>query len=572
MTHAAVAHRYATDVVSGKIDACKFVIQACQRHLDDLVRAETAWPYTFDEAAAEKVCRFAELMPHTKGIWASKSQRIQLQPWQAFILASIFGWKRKRDGLRRYREAYIEVPRKNGKSQIAAIVGLYMLSADGEAGAEVYCGATSEKQAWEVFRPAKFMADKVEAFRQHYGVTVHASNIAVPGKASRFEPLIGKPGDGASPHCAILDEFHEHQTPDQYDTMLTGMGARSQPLQFAITTAGTNLAGPCYDRRGSALKVLDGVFEDDALFVLVYTCDEGDDWTDIKVWRKANPNFGISVDEDFLIARQVEAKQRASRQNIILCKHLNLWLNAKTAWMNMIKWAAAERPEMKAADLEGERCVVGLDLAARIDIAARMTCFRKDDEKGRPNYYAFLHCYMPEELLSEPQSSHYAGWEKEGHITATEGNEIDFGTIEEDLTGYHDSAGNPVGGHIAETGASEIVFDPWQGAYIGQRLAGAGATVVEMRNTVQNFSPAMKEIEAAVLSGRFHHDGNPVFTWMMSNVVAKLDKKDNIFPNKERPEAKIDGVVALIMCVARLMNADQAERPLQASDILITAG
>jgi phage terminase large subunit-like protein len=319
-SHVLAAKRYADAVVSGEIDACRFVKSACARHLSDLERQrDAAFPYRFDPVAGEKVCKFAELLPHIKGEWAGKL--IKLEPWQSFILSTLFGWVRKTDGKRRFRELYAEIPRKNGKSVFGAVIGLYMFTADGEAGAEVYSGATTEKQAWEVFRPAKLMATRADGFAGHFGVQVNASNMAIVDQAAKFEPIIGNPGDGASPHCAIIDEYHEHRTPDQYDTMITGMGARLQPLTVIITTAGTNLSGPCYDKRATVVKLLDGVIENEELFAIIYTLDDDDDWTDFTLWRKANPNYGVSVYEDYLRARHREAIQQASRQNIIQCKH-----------------------------------------------------------------------------------------------------------------------------------------------------------------------------------------------------------------------------------------------------------
>ncbi|MFR7889451.1 MAG: terminase large subunit domain-containing protein, partial [Bilophila wadsworthia] len=288
--HVEAALRYARDVVAGRILACKWVILACKRQLDDLERWDgvDGAPYFFDRAAAERVIKFEEMMPHVKGEWARKRMTLKLEPWQKFILSTLFGWKRAKDGLRRFREAYIEVPRKNGKSCFVAPMGLYMLVADGEEGAEVYSGATTEKQAWEVYGPAQIMAKRAEGFMEHYGVDVRAKNMNLIGSASRFEPLIGDPGDGASPHCAIVDEYHEHDSPRLYDTMITGMGARRQPLIIVITTAGFNLGGPCYDMRLRAGKVLDRTLQDEELFAVVYTIDADDDWKSPEALRKAN--------------------------------------------------------------------------------------------------------------------------------------------------------------------------------------------------------------------------------------------------------------------------------------------
>ena len=240
--HVAAAERYARRVAKSKTLACKWIRLACGRHLKDRKREkQKAFPFKFDKDKAEDACQFLELLSHTKGRWAKEGLLLTLEPWQCFFVCSIFGWLRKADDLRRFRKVLLLVPRKNGKSQIAAAIGLYMLAADGEHGAEVFSGATSEKQAWEVFRPARIMALKSEDFREEFEVDVNASNINIQATDSRFEPIIGKPGDGSSPSCAIVDEYHEHDTDELFEAMETGQGAREQPLMLVITTAGSNM-------------------------------------------------------------------------------------------------------------------------------------------------------------------------------------------------------------------------------------------------------------------------------------------------------------------------------------------
>lgn len=251
------ANQYARNVVRGKIPACQFVLQACQRHIDDMAQEKSRkFRYRFDKDMAEKAAKFIQLLPHTKGEWAFKRMPITLEPWQLFIICCAFGWVQKGTRLRRFREVYTEIPRKNGKSAISAGVALYCFTCDNEFGAEVYSGATTEKQAWEVFRPARLMCKRTPLLVEAFGIEVNASNLNRPEDGARFEPLIGNPGDGASPHCAIVDEYHEHQTDSLYTTMLTGMGARRQPLMWAITTAGYNIEGPCYDKRREVIEML----------------------------------------------------------------------------------------------------------------------------------------------------------------------------------------------------------------------------------------------------------------------------------------------------------------------------
>jgi len=541
--HVVMANRYAREVVSGKIPACRLVRAACQRHLDDLGRERLRnFPYQFDKEKAEKVCRHVERQVHVKGKWAGKL--IRLEPWQAFVFCVVFGWVQRSSGLRRFRKVYIEVPRKNGKSVVAAGIGNYMLTADDEKGAEIYCGASTEVQAWEVFRPAKLMMEQSPGLKSYFGVEVNAKSMSVLSTGSRFVPVIGKPGDGSSPSCAIVDEYHEHDTPDLHDTMYTGMGAREQPLMLIITTAGTNLAGPCKQQHDELVKVLDGIAENDELFGIIYTIDDNDAWDDFANWKKANPNIGVSVFEDFLRARHRDACNNASQQNIIKTKHLNVWCNANTAWMNMLKWRACADPSISLEQFEGMPCVAALDLASKIDVAALVLLFWKDSK-----YYAFGKYYLPRDTVDLPQNRHYQGWELEGLLTVTPGAVTDYEYIKEDLRLFR-----------ARFDIRSVPYDPFQATQLSTELTAEEFPMVELRPTVLNFSEPMKELEKLVLNRAIFFDGDKVMTWMMSNVVAHYDAKDNIYPRKERPENKIDGPVALIMALNMAMR-HQNEQP-----------
>lgn len=542
--HVTAANRYAREVVAGKIVACKWVRLACKRHLDDLEAAKKKTSkYFFDVGAADDVCTFIELLPHTKGKWAKTKELIVLQPWQKFIFCVIFGWKLRKNERRRFRKAYIAVPRKNGKSILAAGIALYMFAADGEFGAEVYSGATTEKQAWEVFRPAKQMIERTPELADAIGAEVWAKMLLTPADGSKFEPVIGKPGDGASPSCAIVDEYHEHDSSELVDTMETGMGARDQPLLVEITTAGYNIAGPCFDQEQDAKKVLEGALEQDELFAIIYTVDEEDAWDDPKALRKANPNMGISVDPDYLLSQQRQAVQSAAKQTRFKTKHLNIWCSAKTAWMNMIEWGKCADLTLRREQFIGEKNWKALDLASRSDICADVDCFVRQID-GKTHYYLFGKYALPETAVesSTKFKNSYMKWVIEGFLDQHDGAEIDFAIVRDLVLADMDVYA-----------PEEVVFDPWRAAQLAQELMKDGAVAVEFRQTVQNMSLPMKELESAVKAGRLHHDGNPVLTWMMSNVVAKLDAKDNIYPRKEKQENKIDGVVAAIMAVARAM-------------------
>jgi len=538
------ANEYIKGVLSGKISACHWVRRACQRQLDDLKRKK--FDYEFSEDAANAVCRFVEKLPHIKGSQFA-GRLITLELWQCFILSTVFGWLHKKTGLRRFRTVYIECPRKNGKSTLSAPVALYLLCADGEAGAEVYSAATTRDQAKIVWEDAKRMADRSPLLRSALGVATSAHSVYVPRTASTLKALSrDQQGnlDGLNIHGAIIDELHGHKDRGVWDVIETGTGARAQPLLWAITTAGSNRVGICYEQQSYVRKILDTVHDDDTYFGIIYTIDEGDDPFSAVSWKKANPNFGISVSPEDLDRKAVKAMQMASAQNNFLTKHLNVWVNADTAWMNMQKWEQCGDATLKESDFLGNDCYVACDLATKIDIAAKVKLFVKEIG-GKFHYYVFGKYYLPEDAADDGRNAHYAGWAKENRITLTDGNVTDYSVIEDDVR--EDAA-------LFQLLA--VCFDPWQASSIMQRLQADGLGVQEYRQTVQNMSEPMKELEALVLQGRIHHNADPVLTWMISNVVAKLDAKENIYPRKEFPENKIDGAVALIMALGMALNME----------------
>lgn len=545
----AEANQFARDVVRGKVPACRWVKLACQRHLDDLASSKAAkYPYKFDPAKAEKKLKLIELMPHTKGEWAFKRQLVSLEPWQKFGLACTFGWVRKKSGLRRFRESYWEVPRKNGKSVIGAGVGIGMFVADEEFGAEVYSGATTEKQAWEVFRPARLMVKRSPMLVEHLGIEVNAQNLSRPDDGSRFEPLIGNPGDGASPSCALVDEYHEHDSAALYETMLTGMGARRQPLMFIITTAGANIEGPCYDKRRQVIEMLEGTVPDDELFGWIWTIDEGDDWTDPRVLAKANPNIGVSVYREYLESQQQRAIRTARFTNTFKTKHLNVWTTAKTGYFNVEAWRACEDQSLTLESFEGQSCVLGFDLARKLDMNSMARLFHRDIA-GRRHYYCVApRFWVPEDTVRDTENRRMAerfqAWVNAGVLTETEGAEVDYREILAEAVEAN---------KLAPVECSAI--DPHGATGLSHELDDEGLTPVVITQNYTNMSDPMKELEAAIMSGRFHHDGHPIMTWCISNVVAKhLPGNDDVVrPIKQGVDNKIDGAVALIMAIGRAM-------------------
>lgn len=551
--YAAIATGYARDVVEGRVLACKWVRLACARHLRDLERAESAdgWQFTWNPELTDhtgkayrpvfRICRFAELMPHIKGDWAARGERIRLEPWQAFILASIFGWIDRNTLKRRFRFVDIVVPRKNAKSTLAAVIGNYMLAIDGEYGAEVYSGATSKDQALEVFRPALLMARNSPEYRARYGVECNASNMSVLQNNSKFEPLIGDPGDGASPSCSITDEYHEHRTSSQYDTMVTGMGARSQPLALVITTAGSNIGGPCYVHQVELQKVLEGVITNEQRFGLIYTVDQGDDPYAPESLIKANPNFGISINAQFLLSAAEAARSDPRKQAVYKTKHLNIWVNAASPWVNVEQLQRLGDPTLQREDFQSQPGCVGLDLASKTDIASNMDLFRRLED-GEWHYYLFSRHYLPEAAIEKPENAHYQDWVARGHLIKTPGNMINLNQIREDVERDCDACS-----------ISDIAIDAWGSREIAPALMEQGYTVVDVPMTVRNLSEPMKTINALIDAGRFHHDGNLATVWMFSNVEVFEDRNENIFPRKSSAEKKIDAAVATIIAMSRLM-------------------
>ncbi len=552
MSFAERALRYAQRVVGGEIVACKWVKAACRRHLADLGRTDDAWRFVFDPVAANRVCQFVQLLPHIKGEWARPVlaggqmvyPRILLEDWQCFILCVVFGWKIRDTGKRRFKRVYIEVPRKNAKSTLSSGVANFMFAADGEPGAEVYSAATTGEQARIVFNDAATMAQREPSFVNRFGVDIGKHSMSVPDTASVFRPLNaeGSTLDGLNIHCGVIDELHAHKKRDLYDVLDSGTGARSQPILWMITTAGSDRSGICYEQRIHVTKVLDGVFVDDSFFGIIYTIDEGDDWTDPAVWEKANPNWGVSVMPDDMEDACRKAMSMASAQNGFLTKRLNVWVNADSAWMDMRAWDACADPALSLDQFDGQECIIGHDLASKVDIAAKMRLFWRDIG-GVRHYYGFGRYYLNEKAIEEGTNSQYSGWARRGMLVATPGNVTDFAVVEEDF--LSDAKTFTV---------REAPYDPFQATQFSQRMVAAGLPMIEVGSTVKNFSEPMKWLEALVLQKRFHHDGDEMLTWMVSNTVCHRDAKENIFPRKEREENKIDGVVSLLMCLNRAMS------------------
>lgn len=528
--------RYVREVL--KKGACypETIKLAARRHLSDKKRTE----FYFDKDAANTAVEILELMPHTKG--ELQGQLLVLEGWQCFAVCSLFGWKWSDTGLRRFKYGDIFVPRKNGKTALAVGIALLMLGPDNEPGAEVFLGATGERHAKRLlYRPAKYIVDHWEEYSYQYNIEAGASSIVRTDNDSLLTTVIRDPGDGDSPHCAVVDEYHEHKESDQYDTFDTGMGARRQPLLLITTTAGFNLGSPCKTEHEECRKILNGSLVADDKFVLLYEPDEDDEWDDIETLKKVNPNFGVSVTEHYLKSKLEAARQSAEKQTKFKTKHLNIWVGAQTQWMNMLLWQRQAKKSLSLDDFEGAECHITCDLASKIDVAALHITFKR---KG--HFFSFPFFYVPESAVERIKE--YQQFVSAGDMIVTPGNKTDYEFIEKQIIEFS-----------ARFDVLSIAFDPAQATYLVTRLEenrSLSDKCIDFPQNRKNISEPMQELEAAVMDREYWHDGNTCMTWMIGNTCNKKDAGERHYPVKENrndDKCHIDGSVSAIMGVARWM-------------------
>lgn len=560
------ANRYIRDVLSGKRPACIFVRQACERQLRDLERSEKKakdFPFIFDRKAANRPCAFTERLKHVKGPKAGEN--IRLEDWQCFIVTVLFGWKYrsgKWEGRRRFRKSYTEVPRGNGKSTLCSALALYMLCADGESGADVYSFATTRDQARIVFDDALAMARGNADLREAYDLKTFNHSLVIIGTNSKFLPKSADEDtlDGLNTHFAVIDELHAHKTRGVHDVVETSIGKRAQPLIFEITTAGFILFGICMEDRRYVGHILDRSVYDENFFGIIFTIDSGDDWKSLAALKKANPNWGISCDETTILSNRQKALVTTSARKNYLTKHLDVWVNSDSQWLDMEKFRSCVSPELSEDEFRGNYCIFGLDLASKLDIAAVVRIFWRKNTQGIIEYYVFQDFFLPSEAVQSSDNPEYSGWAADGYITTTDGAVTNLSEIQERI---RETAKN------YETLA--VAYDPMQATQMSQTLLAEGVEMVELPQTLKNMSEPMKQLQALIYEGRIHFDGNPVMHWMFSNVVCHVDAKENIYPRKEKPASKIDGVVALIMALNLAIQMDveneYAEPPQSGSTV-----
>ena len=494
----------------------------------------------YDKDAADYAVMFIESLCHTKGTWAGKP--FELIDWQEQIIRDLFGVL-KPNGYRQFNTAYIEIPKKQGKSELAAAVALLLLCGDGEERAEVYGCAADRNQAKIVFDVAVDMVRFCPALSKRVKILESQKKITYLPTNSSYQVLSADVANkhGFNTHGVIFDELHTQPNRKLFDVMLQGSGdARMQPLYFLITTAGNDTNSICYEVHQKAIDIAEGRKVDPTFYSVIYGAAEDEDWTDPKVWKKANPSLGITVGIDKVKAACESAQQNPGEENAFRQLRLNQWVKQSVRWMPLDKWDACAFP-VSEDDLEGRICYGGLDLSSTTDITAFVLVFPPLDEEDK--YYILPYFWIPEETLDlRVRRDHvpYDLWERQGTLMTTEGNVVHYGYIEKFIE------------RLGERfNIREIAFDRWGAVQMVQNLEGMGFTVVPFGQGFKDMSPPTKELMKLVLEEKIAHGGHPVLRWMMDNIFIRTDPAGNIKADKEKSTEKIDGAIATIMGLDR---------------------
>ncbi|HEM6036594.1 TPA: terminase large subunit [Streptococcus suis] len=502
----------------------------------------------YDKAKADRAVTFINNLSHTKGKWAGK--RFDLLPWQEQIVRDLFGIV-KEDGNRQFLTAYIEIPKKNGKSELAAAIALYLLYADNEASAEVYGAACDRNQASIVFDVAKQMVQMSRPLEKRSKIMGATKRIVNYSNAGFYQVLSAETGTkhGLNVSGLVFDEIHAQPNRHLYDVLTKGSGdAREQPLFFIITTAGTDRNSICYELHTKALDILNGRKKDTSFYPVVYGLSDEDDWNDEENWRRANPSLGHTIGIDRVREAYQQALDNPAEENVFKQLRLNMWTSSSVAWIPEHVYAKGNDP-IQYDSLKGRSCYAGLDLSSTSDITTFVLVFPPRFEEE--NYIVLPFFWLPEDTLElRCRRDHvlYDVWECQGYIKTTEGNVVHYGFIEkfiEDLSEIY---------HI-----KEIAYDRWNATQMVQNLEGMGLTMVPFGQGYKDMSPPSKELYKLMMEGKIQHGGHPVLKWMGQNVVMRQDPAGNIKPDKEKSVEKIDGIVALIMGLDRCIRHQSDE-------------
>jgi phage terminase large subunit-like protein len=549
---------YCDKVLDNPSDYCIWEKYAVERYLRDMYESDNERMY-LDELKAAQAVGFMEALRHSKGKWAGR--RFIMSDWQIFATWNIFGWQivdEEDAHIRRFKTVYLEVPRKNGKTTWIAAAGLYLAFGEDEPGAEVYSCATKRDQAIISHSEATRMVKASEGLKKR--VKIFKNNLSQADKDCKFEPLGANADslDGLNVHGALVDELHAHKTRDLWDVMETATGSRQQPLQWAITTAGFDKHSICFQMHVYLERILKGAMDDNTFFGMIFTMDAEDDWEDEKTWRKANPNYGISVKpEDFRI-KYKRAKEMPSQLNAFLRLKLDVWTESETLWLPIEHWKQCGKYEIHPEDLIGRECYAGMDLSSTTDVSALVYVF-PPDEDGDP-YILMCKFFIPEDNMHDRVNRDrvpYDVWVREGLVIATPGNVIDYNfimhEIEQDIEKYY---------------IKELAFDRWGSGKIIQDLQEMGfededtkrfqeRALIKFGQGFLSMAHPTREFEKLVRGHEIAHGNNKVLTWMASNVVIKHDPAGNMKPDKSKSIEKIDGIVASLMGIDRAIKSQE---------------
>ncbi|QGT99514.1 Phage terminase, large subunit [Candidatus Syntrophocurvum alkaliphilum] len=494
----------------------------------------------YDEKRAQHAVNFINCLKHTKGQW--RGVPFDLLPWQDKIIRDIFGTV-KENGYRQYNTAYIEVPKKNGKSELAAAVALLMTCGDNEWGAEVYGCASDRQQASIVFDVAVDMVDQSPALKKRIKPVMSIKRLIYKPTNSFYQVLSAEAytKHGLNVHAVVFDELHAQPNRDLFDVMTKGSGdARLQPLYFLITTAGTDRNSICYEVHQKAVDILEGRKNDPTFYPVIYGINDNDDWSLEENWYKANPSLGYTIDVEKVRNAYNSAVDNPAEENLFRQLRLNQWVKQSVRWMPMEKWDSCDE-NIDLDSLRGRECYAGLDLSSTTDITAFVLVFPPRTEQE--NYIILPYFWIPDENLKvRVRRDHvpYDVWEKQGYIKTTEGNVVHYAFIEKTIEEL---------GKIYNI--KEIAFDRWGAIQMAQNLDDMGFTVIPFGQGYKDMSPSSKELMKLTLEKKIAHGGNPVLRWMMDNIYIKTDPAGNIKPDKDKSTEKIDGAVALIMALDR---------------------
>ena len=542
--YCSIAEKYMDDVLNDRIIVSGVTKLTFQRHLNDLkIAPEKGW--YFDKNDAERSIKFFSLLKHTKGR-RFVNKPFDLEPWQCAINYIVFGWK-QRSGIRRFSKAYVEIPKKNGKTAYAAGIAVYLLGFDDEAEAEVYCAATKRDQAKICFNQAEKFIDKNQNLKAYLKPKFVTNNVSLPESGSKMEPL-GRDSvglDGINPSGAIIDEYHEWKNDDVLEAIESATVSREQSLVFIITTSGFDKTKPCFSFRNLCLDILRGIKIQDDVFAIVYTLDDGDDWKDETNWPKANPNYNISVLPDKVkIECQKAINQGGAKEVSFKTKNLNMWVDAPTVWIQDEKVVRCNHG-ITIGDLSGQVCYAGLDLASHVDICALACYFPKLPIPAAKMFY-----WIPESKVEEMADRvDYRRWVAEGRVFVTPGDVIDIDQMADDvqriLKGFN---------------TENIAFDPakaYHGTIQALQKRGLNSMLDEFSQSLKNMSEPTRELERLVTSAGIDLMKDPVLRWMFRNAVAITDSNENIKLDKKKSQNKIDGLIALINAIGGFMSGEK---------------